>query len=94
MEQEQKTAEVSTAQLREILDDGTTLSSIRGRHMEYATSHIPGALNAAPKPGVEMSQYVSDVAEIARVVQAKERRLCCTATGPSAARASAYPKSC
>ena len=35
-------------------------------------SRIPGVLNVAPKPGVEMSQYVLDVAEIERVVQAKD----------------------
>jgi rhodanese-related sulfurtransferase len=36
---------------------------------EYAMSHIPGALNVAPKPGVAMSSYVSDVAEIGRVLK-------------------------
>ena len=82
MEQEQKTAEVSTAQLRKILDDGTTFVFDARPHMEYATSHIPGALNAAPKPGVEMSQYVSDVAEIERVVQAKDAAIVLYCNGP------------
>ncbi len=37
--------------------------------MEYATSHIPGALNVAPKPGVSVDFYISDPAEVGRVVQ-------------------------
>lgn len=36
--------------------------------MEFAVSHIPGAVNVAPKPGVPMSEYVSDVAEIGRLL--------------------------
>ena len=36
---------------------------------EFAISHIPGAVNVAPKPGVLMSMYVSDVAEIGRLVR-------------------------
>jgi rhodanese-related sulfurtransferase len=82
MEQEQATAEVSTTQLRKILDDGTTFVFDARPHMEYATSHIPGALNVAPKPGVEMSQYVSDVAEIERVVQAKDAAIVLYCNGP------------
>jgi len=34
--------------------------------------HIPGALNVAAKPGVPMSGYVSDVAEIGRLLQGKK----------------------
>lgn len=37
-------------------------------HREFAISHIPGALNVAAEPGVPMSAYVSDVAEIGRLV--------------------------
>jgi rhodanese-related sulfurtransferase len=36
--------------------------------MEFAVGHIPGALNVSAKPGVPMSQYVSDVAEIERLL--------------------------
>lgn len=36
-------------------------------YLEYAISHIPGARNVAAKPGVAMSMYVSDVAEIGRI---------------------------
>ena len=41
-------------------------------HLEYAISHIPGALNVAAKPGVAASAYVSDVAEIGRLVNGKK----------------------
>jgi len=35
--------------------------------MEFATSHIPGSLNVAQKPGTSKALYISDVAEIIRV---------------------------
>jgi rhodanese-related sulfurtransferase len=66
-EANQKTAEISTDELRQVLRDGTSLVFDSRPHLEYAVSHIPGALNVAPKPGVPMSQYVSDVAEIGRI---------------------------
>src|SRR5207253_8554305 len=37
----------------------------------FAVSHIPGAMNVAAKPGVEISKYVSDVAEVTRLVNSK-----------------------
>ena len=37
-------------------------------HLEYAISHIPGARNVAARPGVPMSVYISDVAEVSRLV--------------------------
>ncbi|MDP8923487.1 MAG: rhodanese-like domain-containing protein [Chloroflexota bacterium] len=68
MEPNQKTPEVSTEELRRILDDGSAVVFDSRPHLEYAVSHIPGALNVAPKPGVPVSVYVSDVAEIGRIV--------------------------
>lgn len=82
MEPDQKTAEVTTAELRDLLDDGTTFVFDARPHLEYSISHIPGALNVAPKPGVEMSQYVSDVAEIERVVQDKAAAIVLYCNGP------------
>ena len=87
MEQDQKTAEVSTAQLRQLLADGKTFVFDSRPHMEFSTSHIPGALNVAPKPGVEMSVYVSDVAEIERTlnnqgVQGKDAAIVLYCNGP------------
>jgi len=64
-----KTPEVSTQELRDILaSHAATVLDSRPR-AEYAVSHIPGALNVSAKPGVPISSYVSDVAEIGRLVQ-------------------------
>jgi rhodanese-related sulfurtransferase len=60
----EKTAEVSTGELRRILNDqSATVLDVRPRK-EYAMGHIPGALNVAGKPGVAASQYVPDVIRI------------------------------
>lgn len=64
----QRTPEISTDQLRSILAERSATVFDARPFLEYAISHIPGALNVAPKPGVPMSSYVSDVAEISRVV--------------------------
>src|SRR5436190_15898851 len=63
-----KTPESPTQELREILANrSATVLDARPRG-EYAVSHIPGALNVSAKPGVPISSYVSDVAEIGRLV--------------------------
>src|SRR4029077_3901925 len=54
--------------LRSILSaNNATVLDARPR-LEFAISHIPGALNVAAKAGVPASMYVSDVAEIGRLV--------------------------
>jgi rhodanese-related sulfurtransferase len=68
LEPNQKTAEVSTQELQEILTVGGAMVFDARPHLEYSISHIPGAYNVAPKPGVPMAQYVSDVQEILRAV--------------------------
>src|SRR5437899_12287492 len=68
----QSTAEVSTEALRRILTEKTALVLDARPFREYAVSHIPGAVNVAPKPGVPMSMYVSDVAEIDRLVHERK----------------------
>ncbi|WP_045234879.1 rhodanese-like domain-containing protein [Deinococcus pimensis] len=73
-EQDVRTAEVSTAELRVILTDGRTLVLDARPHQEWATSHIPGALNVAPKPGVSAGAYVSDVREIERLTNGDHSR--------------------
>jgi rhodanese-related sulfurtransferase len=64
----QKTAEVSFAEMKDILAGNKAVVFDARPAREYAVGHIPGALNVAPKPGVPMSQYVSDVHEIDRVL--------------------------
>lgn len=61
--------EISTEELEAILASGSATLLDARPHLEYAISHIPGALNVAPKPGVLPSLYVSDVAEIGRLLQ-------------------------
>lgn len=68
----QKTAEVSTEELRGILADKSAVVLDTRPFREFAISHVPGALNVAAKPGVPISLYVSDVAEIGRLLEGKK----------------------
>ncbi|ANY78101.1 sulfur transferase [Microvirga ossetica] len=68
----EKTTEVSTDELRQILADGSAAVFDARPHLEFAISHIPGAHNVAQKAGVPMSLYVSDIAEIGRVLGEKK----------------------
>ena len=82
-EQGQRTAEVSTDQLQRILTDNSAIVLDARPYREFAISHIPGALNVAAKPGVPASAYVSDVAEIGRLVKGKnEAALVLYCNGP------------
>jgi rhodanese-related sulfurtransferase len=67
-ESDAPTPNISTAELTEILARGNEVVLDTRPRAEWAISHIPSALNVAPKAGVPMSQYVSDVAEIERLV--------------------------
>ena len=63
-----KTTDISTDELRRALREGSaTVFDARPPH-EFAVSHIPGAVNVAPRPGMPPHLYVSDVAEIGRVL--------------------------
>ena len=79
----EKTAEVSTEELRRMLAEGSATVFDARPHLEFAISHIPGALNVAPKAGVPMSLYVSDTAEIGRVLgDKKEAAIVLYCNGP------------
>jgi rhodanese-related sulfurtransferase len=69
----QLTAEVSTDQLKGILADKSAVVLDARPRLEYAISHIPGAMNVAAKPGVPMSVYVSDVVEVGRLLEGKKQ---------------------
>jgi rhodanese-related sulfurtransferase len=73
-EPNQKTPEVSTEELRQILADQSAIVFDARPFQEYAVSHIPGAQNVSAKPGMPMSEYVSDVAEIGRLIGADKSR--------------------
>lgn len=68
----QRTAEVSTEQFRGILAENSAVVLDARPFREFAISHIPGALNVAAKPGVSASAYVSDVAEVGRLLRGKK----------------------
>lgn len=79
----QKTSEVSTAGLKDIVDRQSAVLLDARPPLEYAISHIPGALNVAPQPGRPAHLYISDVAEIARLLGgAKDRPLVLYCNGP------------
>jgi rhodanese-related sulfurtransferase len=61
--------EISTEQLTSILETRSATVIDARPFLEFAISHIPGALNVAAKPGVSPSLYISDVAEIGRLVR-------------------------
>lgn len=64
----QSTEEVSTRELREIIRTGAAVILDARPPLEFAVSHIPGALNVSPAPGRPAHQYISDVAEVGRLV--------------------------
>ncbi len=62
------TPEISTNELKEILDtNGAWVFDARPK-AEYAMSHIPNALNVSQKPGTPIDEYIPDPDEIARIV--------------------------
>jgi rhodanese-related sulfurtransferase len=69
----QRTAEVSTEQLRAILADKSAVVLDARPFQEFVISHIPGAVNVSAKPGVPMSTYVSNVVEIGRLLKGKKQ---------------------
>lgn len=82
-EADQKTAEVSTAELKRIIGSGSAVLLDSRPPMEYAVSHIPGALNVAPQPGRPAHLYISDVAEVGRLLGgAKDKAIVLYCNGP------------
>ena len=82
MEANQKTNEVSTEELRKILAEKSAYVFDARPPLEYAVSHIPGAINVAQKPGTPTSLYISDVAEIGRIVPSKDAAIVLYCNGP------------
>ena len=75
--------EISTAELQQILKDQSAVVLDTRPHEEWSVSHIPGSLNVAPKPGVPMALYTSDVAEIGRLINGdKTQALVLYCNGP------------
>jgi rhodanese-related sulfurtransferase len=68
------TTDISTDELRRVLSDGSATVFDARPMREFAISHIPGALNVAPRPGMPPHLYVSDVAEIDRLLNGDRGR--------------------
>ena len=75
--------EVSTEELAQILKDQSAVVLDTRPHLEWSISHIPAALNVAPKSGVPIALYTSDVAEIGRLIDGnKSQPLVLYCNGP------------
>ena len=75
--------EVSTKELEQILQDRSAVVLDTRPYREWSVSHIPTAVNVAPKPGMPMALYTSDVAEVGRLVNGdKSQPLVLYCNGP------------
>ena len=76
-EQGATTRNISTGELRKVLAAGEGILLLDTRpHLEWSLSHIPGALNVDPKPGLTNAMYTADVAAVERLTGGdKSRRL-------------------
>jgi len=82
-EPNQKMREVSTAELKRTLANKTAVVLDARPYREFAMSHVAGAQNVAPKPGIAISMYVSDVKEVERLVDGdKSKPLILYCNGP------------
>ncbi|HJQ39880.1 MAG TPA: rhodanese-like domain-containing protein [Thermoanaerobaculia bacterium] len=78
-----ETRNISTEEMEATIASGEVVVLDTRPRLEWAISHIPGALNVAPKPGTSMALYVSDVAEIDRLVHGnKAQQLVLYCNGP------------
>ena len=74
--------QVTTAELRQILSSAAAVVLDTRPADEYAMSHIPGALNVSQKPGTSLGVYISDAAEVRRLVPDLDRMLVLYCNGP------------
>lgn len=81
-EPNQKTMEVSTDEMRQIVASGSATVLDTRPTREFAMSHIPGAVNVSAKPGQPKALYISDTHEIERLVKDKNHPLVLYCNGP------------
>jgi rhodanese-related sulfurtransferase len=67
-----KTPEISTEEMRRALEGKSAAVFDVRPPLEFAISHIPGAVNVAQKPGTSKALYISDSVEVERVVGGKK----------------------
>jgi rhodanese-related sulfurtransferase len=63
-EPNQKTAEVSTEDVRRMLMDGSAMIIDSRKRSEYVAGHIAGARNAAPAAGAPPAEFVAQVEQL------------------------------
>ena len=80
-EPNQKTTEVSTADVRRILADGSAILLDTRKRAEYVAGHIAGAKNVAPPAGAPESAYIKAVEELVGGDKSKALVLYCN--GPN-----------
>jgi rhodanese-related sulfurtransferase len=76
-EKNQKTAEVSTEEVRRILADGSAILLDSRPRAQYAAGHIAGAKNVAPPAGAPASDYVAAVEQLVQGDKGKALVLYC-----------------
>ena len=74
--------QITTAELRDVLAAGEAIVLDARPAEEFGMSHIPGAMNVSQKPGTPASLYISDVAEVRRLVSDRARPLVVYCNGP------------
>jgi len=78
-----KTPEISTDELRHVLANKSAIVFDVRPSLEFSISHIPGAVNVAQKPGTSKALYVSDVAEVGRILSGdKSKAIVLYCNGP------------
>src|SRR5262245_30863257 len=68
-------SEISTAQLKAALTEGSAIVLDARPYDEYAVSHIPGARAVPAKPDTTPALYVGDAAEVAKSIPDKTQPL-------------------
>jgi rhodanese-related sulfurtransferase len=76
-ETDQKTPDVSTAEFRRVLADGSAIVLDSRKSSEYVASHIPGARNVAPPTGAPPAEYVAAVERLVGGDKTKALMLYC-----------------
>ena len=78
-------AEMSTAELRAALTEGSAIVLDARPYEEYAVSHIPTARAVPAKPGTTPALYVADATEIAETIPDRSQPLILYCNGPAVA---------
>lgn len=75
--------EITTQQVKQVIAKSSALLLDTRPYDEWASGHLPGAINVSPKPGMPISLYTSDVHEILRIVKGdKSKALVLYCNGP------------